>query len=81
MNRAKWQGQDYPDELFAAKLDEERGEVGECHVDLLEDVEEFGIGSLRAQEARYDMIEELSHVEFIARCWREKIEREVANGS
>lgn len=66
MKRKQWQGQHHSSEMWLAKLGEEFGEVSKAYVQLLR-----GKGTL------VHLLEELEHVEFIARCAREDIEKGV----
>ena len=61
MNRSKWKGKKYSTKRWASKLSEEYWEVLDCLVKF---------------EDKEALREELSHVEFIARCWGEQLERE-----
>lgn len=80
MNRRKWSERSRmpfslsPHEWFA-KLGEEFGEVGKELAELTEARMQFNDKNARRAENR--MIEELSHVEFIARCMRVNIEKSI----
>lgn len=67
MKRRQYEGASYSDEFWLAKLGEEFGEVAREVVD-----------NLKADEPpinRGKLVKELEHVEFIARCFREDVQR------
>lgn len=74
MNRKKWQAKGIPRQTLALKLVEEAAEVGNVLTDtmIVEDGEYAGERKLTSAE-KAAILEELSHVEFIARCLRNKI--------
>lgn len=71
MKRSNWENKDHPRELFLAKLSEEFGEVGKAHIEYL-----VADDPDMLKRANKHMIEELKHVEFIAKNFRRKLERE-----
>ena len=66
MNRKKWEGAAYSNAYWFAKLGEEFGEVADEQVKAMEKGDDYDDKT---------MIEELEHVEFIARCFRQDLER------
>lgn len=65
MKRYEYEGRSHTQEVWFAKLGEEFGDVAREIVDNLKEPK-FNTGKLR---------KELEHVEFIARCFREDLER------
>jgi serine/threonine protein kinase HipA of HipAB toxin-antitoxin module len=78
MKRRQWdinRGADHDPELWHAKLGEEFGEVARANVDRLRanSIEEY-------KTAHQAMIEELEHVEFIARNYRAYMQKRYEEG-
>lgn len=76
MNREKWEKYQ-PPPVRLAKLVEEVGEVAEAYLDLMDATAKVGPGSLSALTRRDHLLEELEHVEFQARCFREQVQNVV----
>lgn len=68
MRRKNWKGQTHPVARWIAKLVEETGEVGQ----------ELARHTLPSVKDYERAITELEHVEFIAKCFREDLERRLA---
>lgn len=77
MNRDKWKNPEIPLGVLVAKLGEENGEVANAYADAYEvwnDDYKDGVPDDLAIEIVAHMIEELKHVEFIARELRKRYE-------
>jgi len=72
MNREKWE-QYQPNAVRIAKLTEETGEVAKAYLDWQDACAKVGPSSLSALSRRDHLLEELEHVEFQARCFREQL--------
>lgn len=67
MDRSKWEGKPHSTRRWLGKLAEEHGEVGK----------ELSCANVSKREIKRAMVE-LEHVEFIARCFREDLERRLS---
>ena len=68
MKKEQYEGVSLEDELWLAKLSEEVGEVARARVDAIRHP------TMKRRHQR-QVIKELEHVEFIARCFREDLQR------
>lgn len=73
MNKKQWKNNKISDSKFLAKLSEEFGEVGRAQVNRLNALAAKNPAKRGYKAHTKNLIEELEHVEFIARCWREKL--------
>lgn len=74
MNRDKWKNPEIPLGVLIAKLSEETGEVANAYADAYELWAKDEVPNDVAAETVSHMIEELKHVEFIARELRKRYE-------
>jgi hypothetical protein len=76
MKRSNWEGQSHSTGRWIAKLAEEVGEVGKEIADR--PTMQHLPGGGKDLKAIRRTITELEHVEFIAKCFREDLERRIA---
>jgi ABC-type sulfate transport system substrate-binding protein len=69
LKKEPWVDKYHSDEEFAVKLGEEVGEVMTTRAREIRDGMEKDVGRLTLQD-------DLEHVEFIARCWREQLAKQ-----
>lgn len=78
MNKAKWSNPAVPLEILALKLSEEAAEVGnEISDALISPLGQVRVGkdlNIRIDQARQEILTEISHVEFLCSVLRGRLE-------